>query len=454
MKTQNYCKANRWLLVLTIALVFLAGCQKNISDKETIRNNLSNEVSFASKSLENESAVVAIDWYKLMLRMILNANLPTPPNSRMFDYAGIALYEAVRNGIPGAVSLHDQLYQMPSMPLPENNGYAWAISANAALADITRDLFGSLTPANIASIDSLEKAYNEKLTPDKNSEVAARSRAFGKAVAAAIFDWSKSDNFDHVNDPYTPPVFPGAWVPTPPAFLPAAIPYQGNVRPFLEKHLTQAPPPPYTYSEDPSSDYYKMAKDIYDASKSLTEEQTTIALFWGDPSGLGVGYTPPGHEMAILTQVLENMKASLSLAAQVYVKAGIAQNDATLICFRAKYADPRMRPVTYVEKFIDPTWLLLLFTPPHPEWPAAHAFITPATLEAIASVLGKNFAFTDHTYDFNGLGPRSYSSFDDAALECGISRFYGGIHYKLCVEKSHDYGIAIGDDAANVQLIK
>ncbi len=52
--------------------------------------------------------------------------------------------------------------------------------------------------------------------------------------------------------------------------------------------------------------------------------------------------------MAILTEALEKINASLSTAAQVYVKAGIAQNDATIICFRAKYADPRMRPVTMI----------------------------------------------------------------------------------------------------------
>ena len=392
MKSQKIYNVNKLLLLLTITFVFLAGCQKEIN-KEASRNDVSNKVITNSKSLDHESSAVATDWYKLMLRMILNANPPTPPNSRMFDYAGVTLYEAVRNGIPGAVSLHDQLYQMPTMPVPENNGYAWAISANAALKDITRDLFGSLTTANMTSIDSLEKAYNEKLTPDMHSEVAARSQAFGKAIAAAIFDWSKSDNFDHVNDPYTPPVFPGAWVPTPPAFLPAAIPYEGNVRPFLEKHLTQAPPPPYTYSEDPSSDYYKMAKDIYDTYNSLTDEQTTIALFWGDPSGLGLGYTPPGHEMAILTEVLEKINASLSTAAQVYVKAGIAQNDATIICFRAKLKQPMMTPVTYIENLIDPSWLPLVVTLPNPDWPASHAFITPATMTALSSVRGKKFCF-------------------------------------------------------------
>ena len=101
--------------------------------------------------------------------------------------------------------------------------------------------------------------------------------------------------------------------------------------------------------------------------------------------------------MSILTQVLEKMHTSLSLAAQLYVKA-------------------RLRPITYIDKFIDPAWAWFLFTPPHPEFPAAHAFITSATFEAIASVPGKNFASTGHTYNFNGLGSRSYSVLAESSV--------------------------------------
>jgi hypothetical protein len=59
-----------------------------------------------------------------------------------------------------------------------------------------------------------------------------------------------------------------------------------------------------------------MAKHSYNISQSLTDEQKTIALFWADPSGQGMGYTPPGHEISIVNQTLEKVKASLSLAAQ------------------------------------------------------------------------------------------------------------------------------------------
>jgi hypothetical protein len=455
MKMQSFHRPKSWLLLLAITFLSVTGCKKEITQEEAAQSSSSNDVIAASQSAELQSGVVAVDWYKLMLRMVLNANPPTPPNSRMFGYAGITLYEAVQNGIPHAVSLHTYLYQMPQMPAPDpGKGYFWSIAANAALADITRDLFGALTPDGIASIDSLEKHYYKKLSSDVTDNVAQRSRAFGRDIAAAIFDWSKSDNADHVDDPYTPPGFPGAWVPTPPLYIPAVIPYEGNIRTFLKMHAKGTVPVPYTYSKDRYSAYYKMAKHSYNVSQSLTDEQKTIALFWADPSGLGMGYTPPGHEISIVNQTLEKAKASLSLAAQVYAKAGIAQQDATIICFRSKYKDPRERPVTYIQKFIDKSWLPFLFTPPHPEWPAAHAYITPATLEVLSSFFGQHFAFTDHTYDFNGLGPRSYPSFAAAGIECGKSRFYGGIHYDVSVETSRPYGVAIGDDVAKLQLIR
>jgi len=94
----------------------------------------------------------------------------------------------------------------------------------------------------------------------------------------------------------------------------------------------------------------------------------------------------------------------------------------------------------------------LITTPAHPEYPAAHAFVTSAVMEAISSVLGRSYAFTDHTYDFRGFASRSYRSFTEAAIECGKSRLYGGIHYVPSIQIGHLYGQLIGKDVAAVQL--
>jgi hypothetical protein len=438
------------LQLLVIVITFLAGCQKSINEKPAIQGSGTADMAEIS-SLTNPGGKVATDWYNLQLRMLLNANPAVPPivANRLFAYSGIALYEAARFTIINSASLHGKLYQMPKMPVPDNSKkYSWVIAANASLADITRDLFPSLTSENNASIDSLENVYNSCA----NSQVANRSKAFGEAIAAAIFEWSHSDLFDHASDPYTPPVFPGAWKPTPPFFTPPVFPYLGKCRPFLRPHSHGTTPPPlYTYSKEKGSDFYKMVKRDYNISQSRTNDQTAIALFWNDV-GVGIGYTPMGHDISILNQALKKTNASLATAAKAYVKAGMAIWDASIVCWRSKYKYNLVRPVTYIRKFIDTSWLPLIGTPSHPEYPAAHAFITTAVMEAISSVLGRNYAFTDHTYDFRGFAPRRYHSFNDAALESGKSRFYGGIHYIPSIDIGHQYGLIIGKDVAAVQL--
>lgn len=404
-----------------------------------------------------DNAKVATDWYKLQLRMILQAN-PAISNlaaNRLFAYSGISLFEASRFEIRNSKSLQNRLYQMPVMPTPENSRkYSWIISANAAMASITRDLFPALSVANNASIDSLEKAYNDKYSLTAGAEIVSRSKAFGQSVAAAIFTWSTSDLFSHANDPYTPPVFAGAWVPTPPAFTAAAAPYTGNCRTFM--HLFSegtTPPPPFQYSEDPNSDFYKMVNNVYLISKSLTSDQKNIALFWNDV-GVGIGYTPMGHCLSILTQILDNSNASLATAAEAYTKAGIAIWDATIVCWRSKYKYSQLRPVTYIQQHIDNAWLPLIGTPPHPEFPAAHAFITSSVMEVLSSMFGNNYRFTDHTYDFRNFPARSYTSFEQIAIECGESRVYGGIHYQQSVDIGHVFGEIIGKAVAAIEVTK
>jgi hypothetical protein len=443
------------LLILFLVTIFFS-CQKGIQDKDVTGDSSSRIVPSAPKA-EHEDARVAIDWYKLQLSIILKSNPAYSPlrAGRIFAYEGMGLYEAVRNGIKNSVSLSELLYQMPAMPeMENNNGYSWSLVANAALASMVRSFYPSLTVQNNTSIDSLENAYNEILRPNLNSEVFERSQRYGRAVAESIFNWSKTDNDNQSNAGYVPPVFPGSWVLTPPAFAAAFCPYLGTSnRPFLEVHKTGvAPALLFSYSTEPSSDFYKMVKDIYDVSLTLSQDQKNIALFWNDV-GVGIGFTPHGHSISIATQVLENQQASLATAAMAYAKMGIASWDAGIICFRSKYTYNIVRPVTYIRQHINPNWLPFIGTPPHPEYPAAHAHITLAEMVALGSVLGENYSFTDHTYDFLGYPPRNYSSFHEAGVESGISRRYGGIHYLPSIETGLIKGEEVGKRVADLKLI-
>src|SRR6185312_13635929 len=90
--------------LLAISMVFtINSCQK--SDLKNYYNHHQNEKSDAN---------VALDWYKLQLRILLERN--SALNGVYFAYIGIGLYESVRNGTPGAVSLSARLFNMPEMP--------------------------------------------------------------------------------------------------------------------------------------------------------------------------------------------------------------------------------------------------------------------------------------------------------------------------------------------------
>lgn len=449
------------LSVLAGCLIVFVSCQKEIQNNTTDRPENQSTVNRSGQinHPDNSSAAVAIDWYRLQLRIILNANPAYSPlrAGRIFAYEGIGLYETVRNGIKNSVSLSERLYQMPAMPAPENNhGYSWAIAANAALAKMVKTFYPNLTTQNIASIDSLENAYNEELNPTANSEVFRRSQAFGRAIAQAIFNWSLTDGDNQTNTGYVPPVFPGAWVPTPPAFAGAFCPYLGTAnRPFLQMHTTGSGAPVFSipYSTVPGSAFYNMVKDLYDVSQTLTNDQRNIGLFWNDV-GVGRGYTPHGHSISIAVQALEREQASLATAAMAFAKMGIASWDASIICFRAKYNNNLVRPVTYIQQYISPGWLPLIGTPAHPEYPAAHAYITRAEMEALSSVIGYNYAFTDHTYDFLGFPSRSFSSLNAAGDESGFSRRYGGIHYLPSIQIGLTLGEQVGRRVGDIELIE
>ena len=427
-----------YLLVVSM-VVTINSCQKSKSNFDQIQSNT-----------KIANANVATDWYKLQLRILLERN--SALNGVYFGYIGIGLYESVRYGTINSVSLSTKLYGMPEMPAKENNnGYNWQESANAAMASMVRSFYTGLTTANMASIDSLENANNQKLNPGPGSENFTRSQNFGRSIATAIHNWYLTDNFNPSNAGYVPPVFAGAWVPTPPAFANGIMPYIGTARTYLESDLTGIAPDHITYSEDPNSDFYKMVKNVYDVSKALTTDQKNTALYWID-QGNGVGYTPAGHDMAIVTEAIEQTNSNLGVAAETYAKAGIAERDASIECFRSKYHYNLIRPVSYIQKLIDATWMSFIPTPPHPEYPAAHAYVTGSVMQATASLLGNHTKVTDASYVFRGWAPRTFNSIFAVAEEAGISRLYGGIHYLPSINTGLSLAKELGSRVGNINL--
>ena len=204
-------------------------------------------------------------------------------------------------------------------------------------------------------------------------------------------------------------------------------------------------PPPPAYSEDPSSAFYKEAYEVYEVRKNLTDEQKTIARFWSDDPMLSP--TPPGHWISILLDVLEEEKADADRSAEALARMGVTLADAFIACWNSKFEYDLLRPVTYIKRVIDPKWEALLITPPFPEYPSGHSTQSGAAATVLTAMFGEDHAFTDSTHVRDGLAPRKYPSFWAAAEEAGISRLYGGIHFRAAIERGLEQGRCVGSHA-------
>ena len=241
-----------------------------------------------------------------------------------------------------------------------------------------------------------------------------------------------------------PPVGPGLWVPTPPAFQPALQPAWGSNRCFAIDDATSCAPGNHTpYSEHEQSEFFVEAVEVYDAVDNLDDEREAIARFWADDPGATA--TPPGHSISIGTQVLRAEDASLMTAAETYAKVGIAVSDAFVACWNTKFRYNLLRPVTYIQRLIDPAWSPLLTTPPFPEYTSGHSVQSAAAFGVLGDLFGDRYTFDDHTQDSRGLAPRHFDSFTEAAEEAAISRLYGGIHYRPAIELGLQQGRCIAD---------
>jgi hypothetical protein len=435
-------QSHRLKLVLIIMILgLLSGCVKNDP---------------FPRPDQEESARVVYDWYKLIIKIQLYTT-PAPiviQNNRDLGYVGVGLYEAVRPGIKRSVSLSSKLYQMPWMPEAESNReYLWGASANAYMASMLRQFFPNLTAGNKTSIDSLENAYLARYKSQCSDAVVNRSQDFGRSIASAIYKWSTTDNFNLSSAGYVLPVFPGSWVPTPPNFPNPVGPFLSNSRPFLEASITSTTPPiPYAYSEEVGSDFYKAVKDVYDVGKALTAEQKAIANHWADVGGVGVGYPGPGHPLSIITGVLESQNVNLGKAAEIYAKTGIAFKDAFYRIWKVKFKENLLRPVTYINKVIDPAWQSYLITPPYPEYPSGLAGVYTPFMQVLTRAFG-DVPVTDNTYTLNGVAPRHYATFTKLSEEAAVSRIYAGIHYRFTQNITLEIGKKFGDEIADINLI-
>ena len=128
--------------------------------------------------------------------------------------------------------------------------------------------------------------------------------------------------------------------------------------------------------------------------------------------------------------------------------------DAFIQCWYVKYKYNTVRPETVINQYIDINWRPYLQTPAFPEYTCGHSTISSAAAEALTSVYGDNFAYTDSTELEFGIANRSFKSFRHAADENNWARFYGGLHFHNSCIISTDIGQKVGKHIATKLKMK
>jgi membrane-associated phospholipid phosphatase len=407
-----------------------------------------------SKSTQQLSAVDILLENEDQLTQVIIYDVFTPPvSSRIYVYASLASYEAIRYSNPAAKSITAKLHGFAPMPQPEaGKKYDYTLAATKAFFTSVRKM--------VFSVDSLTKYENsvyETYKQQLDKETYERSVAFGEAVGKQVLARAMTDGYikSRGKPKYLGSNDPGKWRPTPPDYLDGVEWCWNTMKPLVLDSASQCKPvPPPVYSTDTTSMFFREAKEVYTIGKNLTEEQRTIARYWDDNPFViehsghmmfgNKKITPGGHWMGIAAIAAKQSKVDAVATARGFALTAVALYDAFIACWDEKYRSSVVRPVTVINEMIDRNWVAFLQTPPFPEYTSGHSTITASAATVLAELYGKNYAFLD-TSDLAYIGmQRNFTSFEAAAEEASISRVYGGIHYRNSVNQGAASGKKVG----------
>jgi len=376
------------------------------------------------------------EWVEATVSEIQIGGVSPPPAGRLLAYTNLALYEALAAS-PDVESLSGAIDGLPTMDEVDEE-VAWPIVAGGAAATTAEALLVADTTAQ--RMDALLAMQREELADEYDEAVLDRSEELGRAFGEEMVAWSETDGYaESADDTFAGSDQPGSWVRTAPAFAPPLEPGWGTLRTMLVDVGECPVAEPLPYSEEPGSPFYEQAMAVYEADQERTDEQREIARFWNMEPATG---TPAGHWARIARTVSDDLGLDLVEAAHTQAVLSTAVADSLVAGWGAKFETDVLRPITFIQEHIDPTWLSYLTTPQFPEYPSGHSFLSGTAAATLTALLGPQ-SFVD---DSNNDGiTREFESFDEAALEAASSRLYGGVHYPMGIEGGNAQGQCIGE---------
>jgi hypothetical protein len=427
--------------VIFLGLIFLMAAAISSCNKKDYKTVM-HDPNLYSKAMHELNYVVIYDIF-------------TPPvAARVFAYSNLAAYEVLSKEGNHYSSLEGKVKDLSNIPSPAKpDKVDFPFASLIAMTKIGRDLTFSENTMD-ALIDSIKTlAKNTNMT----SEMFDSSVSYGNQVADAITAWSKKDNYGKTRGAkFSVTGLNGHWSPTPPGYFDAVEPKWATIRTIaLDSPNTFPIVPPPPFSKDSTSEFYKMALQVYDTVNALDTNRQWIANFWdcnsfklhqeGHVMFATKAMTPAGHWLEIISTVTKEQKSDFYQTVYAYTGCTIGMFDGFIACWWCKYHYDMIRPESYINQYIDPNWKPFLQTPPFPEYISAHSVISAASAQFLTRLYGEHVSFIDSSERDWGWKDRNFKSFNDAAWEVSMSRFYGGIHYYKAIVEGRKQGAQIGN---------
>jgi membrane-associated phospholipid phosphatase len=270
---------------------------------------------------------------------------------------------------------------------------------------------------------SADAALEQRVRDEANTEGGSNERFMrgvraGTEAATVMIERAK---IDHFTDPWTGtvPVGPGGWI----ANGPPVLPLLGTMTPYLLQSGSQFRPAPPPAVGSPA--FLADLAEVVSFSRTRTAEQLEIAVFWNLPGGT---FTPLGYWNKVASEYVAEEGLNEYASAHVLALTHAAVMDALIGCWEAKYYYWYRRPSQ-----ADATITLPLGLPNHPSYPSGHACLSAA-------------ATTVLTHFF----PKRSGELEDGLEEAGMSRIYGGIHYRFDMTAGQALGVSVAREAIRI----
>src|SRR5438132_6110237 len=333
-------------------------------------------------------------WQAIEANLVAQANLAAVVSTRAYSLLGVAQYLAVQRA-EGS----------------RRDGRSSGDGSDAgAVAGASATVLSYLLPAHAQALEDTVKAQRS------TGPGFARGEVIGRAVGAEIVARAAADGFA---TPFsgTIPVGPGLWISnTTPATI-AGGPLPG-ARPWFLKSARQfRPGRPPAFG---SADFLAALAEIRHIADTRTAEQIEIATVWAQ----GVGTpTTAGFWLQVATDGINSHRLSERQATHLYALLSASMFDAQIGCWDAKetywfirpwQADPGITVVAAVGK------------PNHPAYPSGHSCLSASGADVLSTFF-----------------PEQRDHLNAMVTEAGLSRMYGGIHYRFDIEAGQALGHSV-----------